>query len=191
MRAKGKWQVVFRLLRGGVYVHLGVCATAMLVLTTAGGPPPPGIAGLGAADAIIVWTMEHPEAIAGCLLAFDVVALYVLHSKHAARRRAALWLYAVGLLAACCTHIAIAAVATIKGVIYGTNATFVYEGTDILAMVATSDLVLGCPLALTLVAVRLRSLRSAGACPACGYDLAGIAAERCPECGAQTPGAGG
>lgn len=180
---KKRWNML-RVLRGAVYIHLAVCAVALVgICTSPHDTASSGVSGLGPIDTIIIWTLDHPCPFYWSLLAFDLIALYILHSAHNRATRIAFRYYMVVVPIISLLHISIATAASFRGTIQSPTATYVVEGFGVLRAVAIGDIVLAFPLALTIFGKRLRSTGRHLVCRACGYDLTGISSSRCPECG--------
>lgn len=180
---KKRWDM-FRVLRGVVYIHTAVCAVSLVGISASMSEAASTRAsGLGAIDASIVWTLHHPYVFYWALLAFDLVSIYILHSSHQARRKVALRCYMIAVPVVAILHIVIVTIASFRGTIQSPAATYVMEGFGVLRTVAIGDIVLAVPLALTLFAERMRLTGRHLVCTACGYDLAGLSCNRCPECG--------
>lgn len=180
---KKRWNKI-RVLRGAVYIHLAACTVALVgICTTLHDTGSSGVPGLGPIDTIIIWTLDHPCPFYWGLLSFDFVALYVLHGATGRAKRIALGCYVVAVPIIALLHISVVTVASFRGTIYSPTATYVIEGFGVLRAVAIGDILLALPLALTILGERLRSTDRTLVCRACGYDLTGLASDRCPECG--------
>lgn len=181
-----------RVLRGIVYIHCIVCGFILFVncgmeSNVIGHR---NYSGLSLVDLVVVWVTYNPCPFHWTILAFNVLAIYILHASHNGKRRRAAICYVIMLPGLVLVHLGVVAMASFRGTIQSPVKTYVMEGYELLLAVTGYNLLLAAPLITIIIgeyivsrAIRCRHNASV-TCAACGYSMGGLRnAEVCPECG--------
>ncbi len=178
-------------LRGAVSVHLVVLAIMYISACADYRDTTLDMSGLALPMRAIVFTSYQPYLFFLTLLALDVLALYVMLSRHGRMRRVAVRGYVIAVAVVGGFHLAAVAIAAALSPIRGAAMTFVTEWWFFRGMLVNVAL-LATPLPLTLLSewIRSRGWRRAarGVCPRCAYSLRGLPGAQCPECGYELTG---
>lgn len=139
-------------------------------------------------DRWAVFSLHYPQVYLWSFLLGEVAGLVLLwRGLSQSKRRPLALCYFLWLWLVASVHMAVSVYFNvIAGIIRTPDATFASGGWSDVVGVAVMDGMFACPAVLVVLALWLMRARSGGLCSRCGYDLAGLTTEQCPECGGAT-----